>query len=196
MPQKRFLFQPISPFIITQKFGENLTCRDIATGTHFITCDGNNPPEGYKSVYTSKGHTGVDLASRRWNPVYASFDGIVVEKQTDPKSGLGVGIKHLFEGQYYVTKYWHLAAIDVDLQDEVKTGDFIGYADNTGWSSGDHLHWELGTVNHLGHDFQQVDPMLYTYPTFALTAKHKISWIREQIALISDKLADLMRKRL
>lgn len=193
---KRFLFQPITPFVVGQKFGQNTVCMDIATGTKFISCDGKNPPLGYRSVYTEKGHTGIDLPSLRWNPVYAAYDGVVVQKNTDEKTGLGVALKHFVDGKYYITKYWHLAAIDVDMGESVKLGDFLGYADNTGWSSGDHLHFEVGTCNQFMGEYTQVDPEPLLYPTFALSAKNKISWIREQLALIADKLADLARSRL
>lgn len=192
---KKFLFRPIHPFVVGQVFGANTVCVDLATGSKFISCDGYNPPEGYRSVYTSKGHTGIDLPSHRWNKVYAAYDGIVHGINTNEKTGLGVIIKHFVDGEHYMTKYWHLAAMDVDLGQKVGVGDFIGYADNTGWSSGDHLHFELGKVNHLGGNYEPIDPLPYMYPTFALDAKGIIARIREQIATISDKLADLLRSR-
>jgi murein DD-endopeptidase MepM/ murein hydrolase activator NlpD len=191
----KFLFQPISPFTIVQKFGEQMACVDKATYSKVIACDGNNPPPGYESLYGPKGHPGLDIPSKRWNPVYAAADGIVRKKITDPQRGLSIGIVHFEGGKYYMTRYLHLAAIDVDLGEEVKMGDFIGYADNTGYSSGDHLHFELGTCNQHGDLYETIDPLPHMYPTFALTAKTKIKWIREQLALIADKLADYARGR-
>lgn len=192
----KFLFQPVKPFYLSQSFGENRACIDIATGTKVITCDGNNPPEGYRSLYGSGGHSGLDIPCPRWTPVYAAADGIVKRKETEPVKGLSVGLVHFEGGKYYMTRYLHLAAIDVDLEERVQMGDFIGYADNTGYSSGDHLHFELGTCGPQGDSYVQIDPIPYLYPTHALEAKTKIKWIREQIALISDKLADLLRGRL
>lgn len=191
----KFIFQPISPWRVTQHFGENKACVDDATGSKVITCDGNNPPEGYHGIYGPLGHTGLDVASQRWNPVYAACDGTVRLKETVPQRGLGIGIVHQEAGKWYMTKYWHLAAMDVDLGEAVGLGDFIGYADNTGWSSGDHLHFELGLSDEMGTIYTPIDPVPHMYPTFALTAKKKIAYIREQLALIADKLADFMRGR-
>lgn len=192
----RFLFRPIHPWAVSQRFGEQKACVDIATHSKTISCDGNNPPLGYESLYGAAGHPGLDIPSKRWNPVYAAADGIVRKKVTEEMRGLSIGIVHLEGGKHYLTRYLHLAAIDVDLGEKVGVGDFIGYADNTGYSSGDHLHFELGTCNEFGEDFKRIDPEPYLYPTFALEAKTKAKWIREQLALIADKLADLARGRL
>lgn len=192
----KFLFRPVFPFAVGQHFGENGACVDDATGSKVIACDGNNPPEGYHSVYGPLGHTGIDIPCQRWTPVYAAADGRVVLKETIPQRGLGIGLLHFEDKKYYITKYWHLAAMDVDVGEQVKLGDFIGYADNTGWSSGDHLHFELGESDMTGTTYTPIDPEPFMYPTFALTAKTAIPKIREQLALIADKLADYMRGRL
>jgi murein DD-endopeptidase MepM/ murein hydrolase activator NlpD len=192
----RFLFRPIEPWSISQKFGENAACVDKATFSKVISCDGLNPPPGYQSLYGPKGHPGLDIPSKRWNPVYACADGVVKKKITEPMRGLSIGIVHQEGGKYYMTRYLHLAAIDVDLDEKVGVGDFIGYADNTGYSAGDHLHLELGTCDKYGDNYVQIDPEPYLYPTFALHAKTISKRIREQIALIADKLADFARGRL
>lgn len=194
MPKRHF-FRPVHPWRISQFFGENRACVDIATGTKFITCDGHNPPEGFRSIYTNMGHTGLDLPCPRWTPIYAAYDGTVVYKETQEMRGLGIAIHHEIDGEYYITKYWHLAAMDVDVGEKVALGDFIGYADNTGWSSGDHLHFEIGLSNRDGTYYEPVDPLLYLHPTYALHAKNTIAKIREHIALITDKIADYMRGR-
>lgn len=194
MALKHF-FRPISPWSISQRFGENRACVDIATGTKFITCDGNNPPPGYKSVYKDGGHSGIDIPAKRWTRVYASYDGVVHGKETNEMRGLGIAIFHKIDGRFYITKYWHLAAMDVDVGEEVKMGDFIGYADNTGWSSGDHLHFEIGTCTQYGTDYTPVDPISLMHPVFALDARAIMGRIREQIAVITDKIADYLRGR-
>lgn len=192
----RFIFQPITPWNIVQRFGEQMACVDTATFSKVIACDGNNPPPGYQSLYGPKGHPGIDIPSKRWNQVYAAADGVVKKKVTEPVRGLSIGIVHLEAGKYYMTRYLHLAAIDVDIDEKVGVGDFIGYADNTGYSSGDHLHFELGTCDKNGDNYIQIDPLPHMYTTFALTAKTVTKRILEQLAILTDKVADFLRGRL
>lgn len=192
---QKFGFRPLQLWNVTQKFGENRACIDIATGKHVISCDGHNPPPGYKSLYGSTGHRALDLEARRWTPIYNIYDGTVVEKLTSDIQGWGVGVLHDVDGTLYLSRYWHLIAIDVDLGEKVFLGDFLGYADNTGWSAGDHLHFEIGTCNADLSNYVRLDPEDFLYPTFALHAKSLVAKIREGIASIADKLADIMRSR-
>ena len=199
----KFLFQPVFPFIINQRFGDNKACVSLYDGKTVINCDGNNPPQGYKSIYSQmKGHNGIDLHTTRWQPVYAACDGYVVEKETDVARGLGIGILHNSYGEHFKTRYWHLIAMDVDIGDFVETGDLLGYADNTGYSSSDHLHFELKKTDSKGNTlngdngyFGAIDPLPYMVPIFAPTAKSTLGKIKEQLATIADKVADLLRNR-
>ena len=142
---KPLFFQPVEPWIIVQKFGENKACIDNATNSKVITCDGLNPPPGYRSVYGNmKGHNGVDVVADRWQPVYAAREGEVVEVETEEARGLGIGIYHDFgTNGKWKTRYWHLIALNVHLREKVYAGQFIGYADSTGYSSNNHLHFEV-----------------------------------------------------
>lgn len=199
----KFLFQPVTPFQITQAFGENKACVDLQTGKKTIYCDGLNPPTGYKSVYSMmKGHNGLDLKALRWQRVHAACEGTVVEVSVDLARGLGVSILHHNEGKHYVSRYWHLIAMDVHEGDFVGLGQLLGYADSTGYSSGDHLHFELketdakgNTINTDNGYFGAIDPLPFMYPTYAPTAMTTIKRIRETLAILTDKVADLLRKR-
>ena len=181
---------------MNQRFGANQVCVDVLTNSKYIGCDGTNPPEGYRSVYGARGHEGLDLYAPTWTPLYACERGVVIEKVVDIKRGLGVGILHPVGDGYYRSRYWHLVAIDVDLGDKVEVGDFLGYCDNTGISTSSHLHFEIGTCDAQGNNYVPQDPELFLFPTFALDAKNVFARIREQLAIITDKLADLLRKRL
>lgn len=191
----RFAFRPLQKWSINQGFGANRVCTDIATSSKYINCDGNNPPEGYRSVYGAKGHEGLDLYAPSWTPFYFCYDGRVIEKVQDERRGWGVGVLHYENKQFYKSRYWHLCAIDVDLNEEVKMGDFGGYCDNTGVSSGSHLHFEIGTCDMFGNNYQPIDPETVLYPTFAVDAKTTIAKIRERIAIILDLLSDFARNR-
>ena len=144
---------PVRPFSINQKFGENTPCvKDFGLPTQSIvngtqkTC-----PVGYVKLYQQfnmVGHNGTDLMCGR-QPVYAACSGTVIEQQTVPARGLGLGILtdekvELDCGTYYAKlRYWHLESFKVKVGDKVTQGQQIGISDNTGYSSGNHLHFEL-----------------------------------------------------
>lgn len=150
------IFYPVKPFSINQHFGDNAPCvKDFGLATQDIEIpligpNGQVCPLGYEKLYPKfgmKGHNGTDLHCGE-QPVYASMDGVVVEKQSVPARGLGLGVLSLepytfTEGFYYLKlRYWHLKSFSVEVGDTVKVGDQIGVTDNTGFSSGNHLHFE------------------------------------------------------
>ncbi len=199
----RIFYWPVSPHTIAQYFGENKGCVDLETNSKVIACDGNNPPPGYKSVYSQmKGHSGLDIPAMSWQQCYAAREGTVIEKETEPARGLGIGILHgPYFGRYFKTRYWHLAAIDVDLGEKVNTGAFIGYCDNTGYSSGNHLHFEVketdqygNTLNNDNGYFGAIDPMPMMDTVFARDISTLRSMI-ERLAVLVDQLADKLRRR-
>lgn len=158
MAERLKLTKPITPFMITQRFGDDLTCVDTATGTKCVT---RNPgaacPAGYVSLYAAaglKGHNGTDFLAVDKQPVYAATDGKVHRVVSEAERGIGVEIisrkRYLLVGivrSYRVkTRYWHLDSYVVAEGQRVKAGDLIGYADNTGLSSGTHLHFEVKPV--------------------------------------------------
>ena len=113
-------------------------------------------PFGYRSdpfTGNSKLHTGVDLAMKPGNPVYATGDG-VVEAVAFDFFGYGncVDIDHGFG---YKTRYAHLDRMTVIEGMEVKRGDKIGESGQSGRASGPHLHYE---VFYKG---ERVNPMNY-----------------------------------
>lgn len=137
------LFYPVKPFHVNQKFGEN--------------------PQIYRQ-FNLKGHNGLDLLAVHGQPVYASHDGMAFW-EVDENQGEGVVLittdQFYYNGlpAYYKTIYWHLADYgkephlkspvldfvqkNVKKSMPVKRGDLLGFADNTGFSTGDHLHFGL-----------------------------------------------------
>jgi murein DD-endopeptidase MepM/ murein hydrolase activator NlpD len=131
------LYYPVSPAIINQPFGNVM------------------------AVYTAmgiKGHNGLDMIASHGQPIYAAHDGNAYW-ENDGSAGQGVVIcsNDTFDyngGQSKMkTIYWHMcdpikepkfkSPIYGDVIVPVKRGDLIGYADNTGISTGDHLHFGL-----------------------------------------------------
>lgn len=104
-------------------------------------------------------HKGIDFAASNGTAVRAVADGVVVAAGYSPwdskKSyGYQVAIKHA-DGSF--TNYAHLkkGGIKVALGAKVKSGQLIAYSNNTGASTGPHLHFEL----HLRAKWNRVDAM-------------------------------------
>ena len=134
------LVNPLKVLKITQKFG-------------------NSNPE----LYGNAGHNGIDCFAPHGTPIYASHDGFA-SYQVDSGGGHGVVVITDKEyedlkgnSSYFKTIYWHMPDplkepnLASPIADKtgfvpVKCGDLIGYADNTGHSTGDHLHFGLKPV--------------------------------------------------
>lgn len=85
-------------------------------------------------------HYGVDIKARTGDSIFSMFDGVVRIKRRSPTYGFLVVVRHTNGLETY---YAHLSKILVDSEQEVKAGDLIGLAGNTGRSRGSHLHFEM-----------------------------------------------------
>jgi murein DD-endopeptidase MepM/ murein hydrolase activator NlpD len=147
-----------------------------------------DPVKSQKGVEKTVKHNGIDIAGNRaadsfLTPIYAAADGkiIKVTKNIISAHSRGVGI-HIQHSNGWVTVYHHLVWDNefvipfsdtlnrakefgisqsvADLYLTVKAGDQIGFMDNTGYSTGSHLHFEMrlnGTpVDPIGEGFFSV----------------------------------------
>lgn len=139
----KFVLKPPLKFIsITQKFGQNGTA--------------------YYAEQGMKGHNGIDMFAMDGTPVYAAHDGRVTFTGYDGAGGLGVVIRteekfdYGKKEVYFKTIYWHLKkdSIKVTGSQKVKAGDLIAQADNTGLSTGSHLHFALKPIYKKEKDWQ------------------------------------------
>ena len=108
-------------------------------------------------------HNGLDLIAHSGEPVYAAADGVVSEVIRSRK-GLG-NVVEINHGNGYVTRYAHLADVEVRKGRKLKRGARIGYVGVSGNSFAPHLHYEvirdtlvLDPVNHM---FASVSPEEY-----------------------------------
>ena len=174
------------------------------------TMGGRNQPFGGNPQFYAdpkfggiKGHNGIDFMTNHGWTVYASHDG-TAEYQIDISGGHGVVITSL--DKTYKTIYWHLCD-DSDPQFKspfwglkdmpVETGEIVGYSDNTGASTGNHLHWGLKfcvngeTINNDNGFLGAVDPMpycnMYT-PIQFLELKQKVTLLQKIIELYKQIL--------
>ena len=108
-------------------------------------------------------HNGLDLIAPAGDPVYAAADGRVSDVVKSRK-GLGnvVTVDH---GNGYVTRYAHLADIEVKKGRVVKKGTRLGYVGVSGNSFAPHLHYEVirdtTIVDPVNHFFGSVTPDEY-----------------------------------
>jgi murein DD-endopeptidase MepM/ murein hydrolase activator NlpD len=108
-------------------------------------------------------HNGLDIVAHSGEPVHVVADGVVVNVIMSRK-GLGNVVEVSHEGGY-VTRYAHLADIEVQEGRKVRKGDKVGYVGVSGNSFAPHLHYEvlrdtvvMDPVNHL---FASLDPEEY-----------------------------------
>lgn len=86
-------------------------------------------------------HTGIDLASKKGDPITPFMPGKVIYAD---EIFWGFG-KHVIvdHGDNITSVYAHLNKINVKKDQEVKPGDVIGLEGSTGWSTGNHLHFQI-----------------------------------------------------
>ncbi len=84
-------------------------------------------------------HYGIDLGMKTGTPIYSVFDGVVRVAKRNKSYGNLVVVRH---DNGLETYYAHLSKIEVECGQEVKAGEAIGLAGNTGRSRGSHLHFE------------------------------------------------------
>ncbi|MDP2806606.1 MAG: M23 family metallopeptidase [bacterium] len=110
------------------------------------------PCKGWISAGMAPGHTGVDIAAREGDPVWAAAEGEVSFAGWDNYFGNKIEIKH---SDKLSTMYGHNAKLLVKTGDRVKQGQVIALVGTTGQSSGPHLHYEVRLNG------QAVDPANY-----------------------------------
>ncbi len=96
-----------------------------------------------------KFHYGIDVKVYVGDSIRSAFDGRVRIAKRGKAYGNYIVVRH-YNG--LETTYAHLSKINVQVNDEVKSGDVIGLGGNTGRSTGPHLHYEM---RYLG---QPIDP--------------------------------------
>lgn len=154
MPQRFEFYAPLKPFIVHQHFAENDACvRDFGGPNQRVVSKVNGVcPIGYEELYPKfgmRGHNGLDCRAGE-DKLFSPIRGIVVEKQTVPARGLGLGIMTFdkvmtdsYPKPYFVKlRMWHLKQMYVEVGDTVEIGQLIGITDTTGYSAGNHLHFE------------------------------------------------------
>jgi murein DD-endopeptidase MepM/ murein hydrolase activator NlpD len=100
--------------------------------------------------YGLQGHDGVDFACPNGTKLIAPFDGIILDIKNSGKLGYGLHVK-IWNKKNACVLYGHMKSVNVKLLQTVKAGQLIGLSDNTGNSTGPHLHLGLCLTNILGY---------------------------------------------
>ena len=97
-------------------------------------------------------HYGVDVAQPTGTPVLSPGPGVITLAEPDLFYSGGTVI--LDHGFGLSSSFLHMSRIDVQVGEEVRTGDPIGAIGATGRATGPHLDWRMSWFN------QRVDPQL------------------------------------
>ena len=122
---------------------------------------GRFDPKTYAQFGFSR-HNGIDVALAPDKRILAPFDGIIIRSDNQPNGGgifIGLLSKNFYDFPNFVCKtpegnkvnfpdmrcqvlfdFLHLEKPMVKLGQEVKAGDLVAIADNTGFSTGPHTH--------------------------------------------------------
>ena len=114
---------------------------------------------GYDS-WRGGNHYGIDVgnAGIGGKNIYAAQGGTVITAYGDGGWHGGFGNYIIIDhGGGLSTVYAHCSAVTVTVGQQVNKGDVIGYVGTTGWSTGNHLHFET-RVNGTA-----VNPFSYSY---------------------------------
>ena len=104
------------------------------------------PVPGWTGVSCAfgNGHYGMDIPASRGTPIVASRSGTVMTANGSDDWGYSWGYYvSIYHDGTYSTLYAHMSAVAVSEGQWVNKGDVIGYVGDTGYSFGDHCHFEV-----------------------------------------------------
>jgi peptidoglycan hydrolase CwlO-like protein len=105
-------------------------------------------------------HAGIDIANRVSVPIVAAADGVVLKSYYSNSYGNCIFLTHFINGKLYTTVYAHMSS-RVVTSGAVSKGQTIGYMGNTGYSTGQHLHFELHVGEWNAAKSNAVNPLNY-----------------------------------
>ena len=85
-------------------------------------------------------HTGTDISAPNGTRIVAAGGGTVVKSCMTSAYGNYVIVNH---GGGVMTAYAHMSRRSVSVGDKVSAGQQLGCVGSTGWSTGNHLHFEV-----------------------------------------------------
>ena len=115
-----------------------------ATGSLMMPTSGtpsSDPGPRVHPIFKRKScHTGWDIAAPGGTPIVAADNGSVATISSGGAYGNAVMLVH---GDGLTTFYAHMSSVNVKIGQVVSKGETIGGVGSTGWSTGNHLHFEV-----------------------------------------------------
>ena len=93
-------------------------------------------------------HKGIDFALEKSSPIFAIYDGKIIEADFDEWNGNYIKIKH---DNNIISVYCHCEKLLVKKGDVIRGGEKIATVGSTGQSTGPHLHFEL-RINNISYN--------------------------------------------
>ena len=134
-------------------------------------------------------HQGMDIMGDHGTPILASDAGTVIRTNEscthdygkDASCGRGGGYGNyviIDHGNDFITLYGHLTEVDVKVGQKVKQGQVIGKMGSTGFSTGDHVHFEIRYQGYI------VNPAYYVNVGISdiASAQSKLDKIKSKIS--------------
>lgn len=122
------LSDPLGRMLVTQNFGDNRL--------------------PIYQEWGMKGHNGIDYDTEHGTPLYAPIDGEIIQAGRDKSGGIFIKLQAdpvthngVTYRPYFI--HYHLLSVDVVAGERVNRGMQIALCDNTGYSTGDHLHFGM-----------------------------------------------------
>jgi murein DD-endopeptidase MepM/ murein hydrolase activator NlpD len=144
-------------------------------------------PEG---VSSKSEHKGFDILVPSGTPVLAAADGVVSRAETSIYWGRVVDVDHaaIAAGHRIQTRYYHLSERLVEVGDQVRRGQAVGYSGQSGMAGiYPHLHFEVYRLNDATPPVATVflDPQLFWVdgPGKITCFDRRRDWARQPVAL-------------
>lgn len=147
--------------------GSSTATQENIYGGSPISSKSTSYPDGISSYFGSRvqptsgastNHGAIDIPVGTGTPIIATKSGTVISLNNSYKMGTGTKLGNsvfIDHGEGIVSLYGHLLSVEVNVGEYVSQGQLIGYSDNTGTSTGPHLHFGI-IVNGVA-----VDPLNY-----------------------------------
>jgi len=168
----------------------NFTLSDVFIGDFPITQQFGANPANY-TKFGLKGHNGLDFGCPSNTQIVATADGKVLEVASDP-TGYGNYVKLQHNG--FNSLYAHLDHQSVNVGESVVRGQLVGFSDNTGNSTGAHLHFGVAPSDANGIKTEPDNGYAgYIDPNTCIWDIKNLTTPTKQITLIDTHADDLTK---
>lgn len=136
-----------------------------------------------EEVRHGRAHTGIDLAMPKGTELHSIAEGTIDRIVNNSSLGKGVYVR-ADNGDVHL--YGHLDSVKVRVGEHIDKGELLGFAGNTGHSTGNHLHFSLIRDGHYVDPSSLVDVVQHYSGEIAgpsiLGVSGPASWVAKKVA--------------